>query len=173
MADPETGRVDEQRGQVLIIEDDPGIAELIEDTLREAGYEVRAFASADAAAPAARAGDFDLLLTDLRMHGASPFELAAQARCRGIPVIVTTGDAARAEEIEGDWAVLRKPFRMSTLLRAIDGALAASLPFGPAFLRTKAQQCRALAARAGDPALGTRLDALARDLDCYAGRVAG
>jgi DNA-binding NtrC family response regulator len=172
MGDPGAGHAG--RGHVLVIEDDPDIATLIDDALSEAGYSVRAFASADAAAEAMRSGGFDLLLTDLRMRGASPFTLAAQARGSSVPVILTTGDAGRAEELEEEWAVLRKPFRMSALLRAVDDALAASRgAFGPHFLRAKAQQCRALAEQAGDPALRAKLGALSRDLDCYARRMAG
>ncbi|HCL39872.1 MAG TPA: sigma-54-dependent Fis family transcriptional regulator, partial [Pseudomonas sp.] len=51
---------------LLLVEDDPGLRELLQEELEAEGYRVSACASAEAAQPLLQQGDIDLLISDLR-----------------------------------------------------------------------------------------------------------
>lgn len=118
-------------GHVLVVDDEPGIVSWIAEALAAAGLTVTGLTSGQAAQEALASGDFDALLTDLRMPGVSGDRLTAfVARHRPALLartVVMTGDALGAESplAHRVAAVIEKPVDRATLLavlaRVLDG----------------------------------------------------
>ena len=88
---------------ILIVEDDPGIAELEKDRLTEAGYEILVAASADEAITHLRASRVQLILLDYRLPGAeNGLDFYARVKAAGfdVPVILVTGFGSEATVIQ-------------------------------------------------------------------------
>jgi PAS domain S-box-containing protein len=107
--------------KVLLVEDDPDVAELVEAMLRELGHSVvPAFDARSALTRAASEPDLGLMLTDVIMPGGkSGVELAHEiTRLRpGLPVILSsgyTGETLAGAE-RAPWPLLRKPYSIETL----------------------------------------------------------
>jgi len=87
---------------VLVVEDDPGIAELERGRLEDAGYRVVVAGDAVAAAAHLRAGPVDLVLLDYRLpNGVDGLEFYSRLRADGFdpPVILVTGFSDEATVI--------------------------------------------------------------------------
>jgi PAS domain S-box-containing protein len=88
---------------VLIVEDDPGIAELERGRLEEAGYHSRVAATAEEALDEVRRGDIDLVLLDYRLPGGvDGLDFYARVKAAGydLPVILVTGFGNEATVIQ-------------------------------------------------------------------------
>jgi CheY-like chemotaxis protein len=113
--------------RVLMAEDEPLAAEVIEEGLVEAGFQVLAAEDGQAALDLVAAGaEFDLLLTDLRMPRMDGQELIRRLRAwrPDLPVVVMTGfpppDGAGA--LQSGTAPLRlltKPIALGLLTAAL------------------------------------------------------
>lgn len=121
---------DVHSGKLLLVEDDDAVREMTSRILTHRGYEVVEAPNAAAALEIGLDG-IDLLLTDNAMPNMTGVELVDRLRAvsRGIPVIVMSGYVAEATVEAGDapgifW--LQKPFGATTLLAAVQGALAAA-----------------------------------------------
>ncbi len=116
--------------RILVVEDDPAIAQLLQLMLEDEGYTVSATRDpselTEAAVPLP-----DLVLLDLRLSGANGGEvcrrLKGQDRTGGVPVVLVSADphaATVAGECGAD-AVLAKPFDLDDALalvwRLLDG----------------------------------------------------
>ncbi|WP_246024399.1 PAS domain S-box protein [Azospirillum ramasamyi] len=117
--------------RVLMVEDDPVVASSVSAALEDAGWIVLRAATADEALPMLAGGErIDLLFSDVVMPGRrSGIDLCREAIALrpGLPVVLTTGyseDVARTEGIR----VLPKPYRIDSLLQALDEALAGATP---------------------------------------------
>jgi CheY-like chemotaxis protein len=113
--------------RVLLVEDDPVVANVAAAALEELGYRVGRAASADEALPIlAGPARVDLLFSDVVMPGRlSGVDLAREAqRLRpGLPVVLTTGyseEVARGIGVR----VLPKPYDIGALVEALETALA-------------------------------------------------
>lgn len=115
--------------RVLLVEDNPEVAEATCELIRALGCQVTHLGSADAAQPwlLAHHQSVDLVISDVIMPGqASGIDLAAMIR-RDYPVLAVllvtgyTKELCRA--IEEGIAVLPKPFGAETLQQAMQGAL--------------------------------------------------
>ena len=102
--------------RVWLVDDDASIRWVLERALRGGGMQPRTFESADSALGALRADTPDVLMTDIRMPGASGLELLKRIRDGWplLPVIVMTahadlGNAVSAYE-SGAFEYLPKPF---------------------------------------------------------------
>ncbi|WP_168105861.1 hybrid sensor histidine kinase/response regulator [Ramlibacter lithotrophicus] len=110
--------------RVLLVEDNPSIAAVLEETLESVGCSVACQESADDAAAWLDVNSPpDLVLTDIVMPGhRDGLDLARHVRQRypRLPVIVMTGYSDRMEELATlEVVVLAKPFAPSALLAAI------------------------------------------------------
>ena len=107
-------------GEVLLVEDDPTVADLTTDMLKGAGYSVIHVKSAASALDALADGrGIDVVFSDVMMPGGmNGVELAREIRKRwpGLPVVLTTGyiEAARTAMAEG-LEVLVKPYQLEAL----------------------------------------------------------
>jgi CheY-like chemotaxis protein len=107
--------------RVLVIDDNEAHRQVVADVLADEGYQVSIAAEARASRP-------DVLLLDLLMpgmDGASVLEeLRRDAQLAGVPVVVTTGvQTPHVKRLLRPDAVLFKPFGVSELLRAVEGAV--------------------------------------------------
>ena len=110
---------------VLLVEDDPEVAELVEAMLADLGHSVvRAGGVEEALLRLERDATIQIVLSDVIMPGGrSGVDLAEElAETRpGLPVVLcsgyTGGDQGRARA--GDWPFISKPFSLETLAQAL------------------------------------------------------
>ncbi len=88
--------------RILVIEDDPGFATLLRTLLVEEGYLVEITGSVAQGLPRAQSGEFDVVLSDLYLGGATGLELVSQLRAANphLPVILMTGQHTTEIAIE-------------------------------------------------------------------------
>jgi CheY-like chemotaxis protein len=91
--------------------------------LEQLGYHVRIVNSPEAALQALAAGEnIDLVFSDIVMPGPmNGIALArtVQERFPNLPVLLSTGYNKPAGEAQGEFAMIRKPYQMSELGRAV------------------------------------------------------
>ncbi len=86
------------RGRILVVEDEPKLAELLRDYLEQAGYEPHCLGDGREVVPWIRERAPDLVLLDLMLPGRDGMEICREIRSfSGVPVIMVT---ARVEEID-------------------------------------------------------------------------
>jgi DNA-binding response OmpR family regulator len=116
--------------RILIAEDDPRVASLLEKGLRANGYHT---SHADDGEQAQRLGltdDFDLMILDMGLPERDGFQVLQELRARGqtLPVIILTGrperEAAACLEAGAD-DYMRKPFHFDELLARVRKCLRA------------------------------------------------
>lgn len=115
--------------RIIIVEDDPAIAETVALNLRYVGYEYMLFDDGKKAAEYLVIDhSFDLALLDIMLPGIDGFELFSHMEKYNIPVIYMTAKTDSASEVKGlrdgaeDYIV--KPFEVVTLLVRIEKVLA-------------------------------------------------
>ena len=120
----------ETRPLVSVVDDDESVREALPDLLREFGFTVEAFASAEEFLASSRIAETRCLILDVAMPGMSGPDLCrelAQRRQR-IPTVFITAysdPSTRPRLIEhGAVACLLKPFSDTALRDAVDAALA-------------------------------------------------
>ena len=101
--------------RVLVVDDDPDAAQMVETFLRKSGFDVVKVHGAKAAIKELEAGaSFVAMITDLAMHDMNGAELVHLARhfWPHMPILVMTGylDSEMLARIPEDIVVLRKPF---------------------------------------------------------------
>ncbi len=122
--------------RILVVEDEPAIAELVAINLRHAGYEVTVVGDADGARQSVDRMLPDLVLLDWMLPGQSGLALAkawrADARTRPLPIIMLTARAEESDKLAGlDGGVddyLTKPFSPKELLARIRAVLRRKAP---------------------------------------------
>ncbi|MDR1039417.1 MAG: sigma 54-interacting transcriptional regulator [Deltaproteobacteria bacterium] len=117
-------------GKLLVIDDDLSLRELLEMILRTAGHSVELAEDGDKGLDAALKGDFDLIISDIRMPGKNGIEVLRALRTAGkqtnLILISAYASAETAVEAmrEGAHDFIPKPFKPVDLLTAVDSALA-------------------------------------------------
>jgi len=104
--------------QVLVVEDDPVVAMVVEDTLRDMGLGVLVDLSLIDALSELESSDFDAALVDVGLRGENAYPLIVALRERGIPFAVMSGGdlTALAREFP-EVRMLAKPLDMASLQR--------------------------------------------------------
>lgn len=114
---------------VLVVEDEPGIADAIHMILADAGYDVRLAADGAQALAALRARRADVLLVDYMMPVVSGAELVRAVRAdpatADVPVVAMSAlaEATVRRDLQDYAAFLRKPFGVAALLEALEQAV--------------------------------------------------
>jgi FixJ family two-component response regulator len=118
------------RSVVSVVDDSESVRESLPDLLRQVGYDVEAFASAEEFLTSDAPSATNCLILDVGLPGMSGPDLQQELRHRGstIPIVFITalGDDASLRPrliANGAAAVLFKPFTDTTLLDAVEAAL--------------------------------------------------
>ncbi len=122
--------------RILVVEDEPAIAELVAINLRHSGYEVTVAADAGQAQAAVDAVLPDLVVLDWMLPGQSGLSLARQwreaTRTRAMPIIMLTARAEESDKIVGLDAgaddYVAKPFSTHELMARIRAVLRRKAP---------------------------------------------
>lgn len=115
-------------GRLLVVDDDPGIRELLQDYLSHRGFSVTVAADGDAMHDALARSDYDLVILDVLLPGGSGFELLKVLRTTSdLPVILLTGvddDEDRVAGLElGADDYVTKPVKLRELLARVNAVL--------------------------------------------------
>lgn len=98
LAGPMPAEASHARRRILVVEDEPGIADTIRYALATEGFEVQVCALGGEALAALEGGPFALAIIDVGLPDVNGFELFGQVRAKWpLPVIFVT---ARAEEVD-------------------------------------------------------------------------
>lgn len=113
---------------ILIVEDEPQLAEVLEAYARQEGYRTERAADGNAALTAYRAASPDLILLDVMLPGRSGLDVLKTVRAEGgTPVILVTARAEETDQIVGlelgadDYVV--KPFRPREVMARVKAVL--------------------------------------------------
>jgi two-component system, OmpR family, response regulator RegX3 len=116
------------RERILIVEDEPAIAEAVEYALRAEGFDVEAVDDGNAALAQARAHAYDLLVLDLMLPGLSGVEVCRQLRDESpVPILMLTAKDAEVDRVLGlevgadDYVT--KPFSVAELVARVRALL--------------------------------------------------
>jgi CheY-like chemotaxis protein len=106
---------------VLLVEDNPEVAEVSCEMLEELGYAVKLARDAEAALSIVAGESFDLVVSDIVMAGALDGVGLARALREShpaLPVILVSGYSNAASLADAEFTVLRKPYKLADLSRA-------------------------------------------------------
>jgi DNA-binding NtrC family response regulator len=115
--------------KILLIEDDPGIADTLRRVLSEEGHEVAVERRGDDGLARAGREAFNAVITDLRLPGLSGLELVSQLHAvqPRLPIILTTAYGTTETAIEatqnGAYDYLLKPFDLPRLIELVGRAI--------------------------------------------------
>ncbi len=115
--------------RILLVEDEPRLAQVIAKGLREHSYAVDLAADGNAALYQTSINDYDLILLDVLLPGPDGFEVCRELRGRGdaTPVLMLTARATIDDRITGLDAgaddYLTKPFAFRELLARVRALL--------------------------------------------------
>ena len=110
---------------ILIVEDEPLIAMMLEDFLELLGYVVHA--TCDSVADALREveqGGFDLAILDVNLGGQTAWPVAGKLLEQGIGFVIATG--GHVEPPPSEFAhvpVMEKPYTIDRIVPALEAAL--------------------------------------------------
>lgn len=113
------------RGRILLVDDDPGIVDVVLYGLEREGYEVEVAGDGSEALDAATRRPFDLLILDLMLPEISGEEVCRHVRSAGntVPILMLTAKDAELDKVLGlelgadDY--MTKPFSSAELLSRI------------------------------------------------------
>jgi len=117
------------KATIIVVDDDPEMANVLRDVLAEAGYRALSAGSGAGALMLVKEQDPDLLITDLRMSGMSGHQLQLELKrvAPNLPVIIITAFGSIPTAIEsmklGAFDYLTKPFGNDELLLIVSRAL--------------------------------------------------
>ncbi len=107
---------------IFIVEDDALIAMLLEEMLADLGYRVSASApDLERALHTAQNTEFDAAILDVSLSGQSSLPVAKLLEERGKPYVFATGYGSAPEGSNSKRPILRKPFQLSDLEKALKG----------------------------------------------------
>ena len=113
----------------MVVDNEEGLCRMMEAVLSDNGYAVTAFTRSFEAAETFQAGQWDLLVTDIKMPGLDGLELLQKVKLKdaAIPVIMVTAHATVEMSIQalrkGAHDMLTKPFEPEELLYRVKNAL--------------------------------------------------
>ena len=111
---------------ILIVEDEPLIAMMLEDFLESLGHVVKASCDnvTDALSAIARDG-FDVAILDVNLKGESVWPVAAALRQLGVPFVLASGGHVDPPPTEfANVPLIEKPYTIDRVSPAIEAAMA-------------------------------------------------
>jgi DNA-binding response OmpR family regulator len=115
-------------GRILIVDDDPGILDVVSYALKNEGYEADTVESGEKALDALGRDSYDLLILDLMMPGTSGLEVCRKLRKDNrIPILMLTAKDAELDRVLGleigadDYVT--KPFSVPELVSRVRAML--------------------------------------------------
>jgi two-component system response regulator ResD len=124
------GRAEPTRGSILIVDDEPTIAEVVARYLTRAGYDARTAADGPSAVAAAATARPDLVVLDIMLPGLDGLEVMRRLHedaGQRVPVILLTAKGEEADRLVGlrqgadDYVV--KPFSPRELVARVEAVL--------------------------------------------------
>jgi len=116
--------VEPRSHRILVVEDEPGLAESVRYTLDSEGFDVLVVESGVAGLEKARLMEPDLILLDLMLPGMSGLDVCRQIRSSSdVPIIMLTAKDSEADKVAGlelgadDY--MTKPFSMRELIARV------------------------------------------------------
>ena len=110
------------RASILVVEDDPLVAEVVLDALQDS-YETRHAANEFDAVEVLRENLVNLILLDCSLPGGLGQDLLTRADGSGIPVLLMSGNPEAAERAGAGRPFVLKPFTLSALVERIQAML--------------------------------------------------
>ncbi len=115
--------------RILVVDDDPGILDVVRFSLASEGFEVEAVADGESALKRARAGGFELLVLDVMLPDLSGTEVCRRLRAEGsaVPILMLTARDAEVDRVVGlelgadDYVA--KPFSRAELVSRVRAIL--------------------------------------------------
>ena len=117
------------KNKILIVDDEPDIAEVLGDRLEASGFDVRIVHRARACYEAVAEDAPDLILMDLKMPEISGMEALVELKMHHpqIPVVMvsasTTQEVAAESQRKGAAGFILKPFEPGTLMQKVNEVL--------------------------------------------------
>ncbi|MEA3027236.1 MAG: hypothetical protein QOF91_2521 [Alphaproteobacteria bacterium] len=118
----ETDAQQARTGTVLLVEDNPDVAGACAGLLEQLGYSVRWVPNAEAALQEIEKNGFDVVFSDIVMPGKlDGLGLARiiKEKHPGLPILLATGYSEAAHAVRLGVQILRKPYQMHELSRAL------------------------------------------------------
>jgi PAS domain S-box-containing protein len=109
-------------GTVLLVEDNPDVATASTGLLEQLGYSVRWASDAETALREIDRDGIDLVLSDIVMPGKMDglgLAHAIKQKHPGLPILLATGYSEAAQSVRADFPILRKPYLLHELSRAL------------------------------------------------------
>lgn len=114
--------VDSGSGTILLVEDNPDVADASAALLEQLGYSVRRAGNAKVAMDEIERNGITLVFSDIVMPGKlDGFGLAKKIREKHphLPILLTTGYSGAAHNARTDFPILRKPYQIHELSQAL------------------------------------------------------
>lgn len=113
---------------ILIVEDEPLIAMMLEDFLETLGHTVAdTCETIEQALGRVADGGFDFAILDVNLRGEAVWPVAERLRDGGVPFVVATGgNVAPAPSAFDEVPVIHKPYTMERVSSVIETALASA-----------------------------------------------
>ena len=112
----------QERGRILIVEDEPLIALELEEFVIDAGFKIAAIAGKlEKALALIESGACDAAIVDANLAGVSASPVASALTARGLPFIVLSGYSS--EQLQGAFSgaiFIQKPYRPARLVEALN-----------------------------------------------------
>jgi DNA-binding NtrC family response regulator len=115
--------------RIMLIDNEPGLCRMMEAVLRDQSYQVKSYTNPVQAVADFAAGNFDLIITDIKMPEMDGLEVLQHLRRRDpeVPVIMITAFATVEMSIQalrrGAYDMLTKPFEPDELIYRVKNAL--------------------------------------------------
>jgi len=114
--------------RILLVDDDPGVRDVVAFTLRREGFEVDEEREGRTALETARAGDYSIVILDVMLPGLSGTDVCRALRAESdVPILMLTardGEADRVQGLElGADDYVTKPFSSAELVSRVRAML--------------------------------------------------
>jgi DNA-binding response OmpR family regulator len=111
---------------ILIVEDEPLIAMMLEDFLESLGHSISATCdTVDTAMTEVEKGGFDLAILDVNLKGQNVWPVASRLREQGVPFVIASGGHVDPPPAEfASVPLIEKPYTVDRVTPAINAAFA-------------------------------------------------